>query len=67
MRVLLFKMDSDDIMIDDRINKQLTFMKQHPECMICGGQVNMFRNDNIENAVGKTRHPPISWDKYKAT
>ena len=63
---LIIKMDSDDIMVPDRIKKQLEFMRTHPECMICGGQVSMFRGDNIKNSVSITRHPPISWDKFRA-
>ena len=62
----IIKMDSDDIMVPNRIKKQLEFMKTHAECMICGGQVNMFRNDNIKHTVSNTRHPPISWEKYKS-
>ena len=30
-------MDSDDIMIPDRIKKQIEFMLNNPSCKICGG------------------------------
>ena len=62
---LIIKMDSDDIMVNDRIKKQLNFMKSHPDCKICGGQVSMFKNDNITNVVSVSRHPPITWKQYK--
>ena len=28
-------MDSDDIMVGDRIVKQLEFMNKNPECVLC--------------------------------
>ena len=59
-------MDSDDIMVPDRIQKQLAFMKSHPNCVICGGQIAMFRNDDIRNTVSHSRHPPITWNQYKS-
>lgn len=63
---IIIKMDSDDIMVPDRIQKQLAFMKSHPNCVICGGQIAMFRNDDIRNTVSHSRHPPISWNQYKS-
>ena len=39
-------MDSDDIMVPDRIEKQLDYMRKHPDCMICGAQINMFHEVN---------------------
>jgi glycosyltransferase involved in cell wall biosynthesis len=61
---IIIKMDSDDIMVKDRILKQLTFMENNPHIQVCGGQVSFFR-DNIQNTFGKTNHPSISWDEYK--
>ena len=63
----IIKMDSDDIMIEDRIAKQLNYMYDHPECMICGAQVSMFRGDNIANVAMKTAHPSITWQEYAAS
>lgn len=61
---LIIKMDSDDIMIPDRIIKQMTYMKKHPAIKICGGQVQMF-DDNMNNR-GVSTHPSIRWEQYKA-
>ena len=61
---IIIKMDSDDIMVPDRIQKQLTFMKQNPNAAICGGQVAMFYNVK-EQSHNITRHPTITWEQYK--
>ena len=61
----IIKMDSDDIMVPERIAKQLNHMYAHPECMICGGQVSMFRGDDIKNVTMNTKHHSINWDEYK--
>lgn len=61
---IIIKMDSDDIMIDKRIISQLTFMNDNPSIMICGGQINCFR-DNIENIVSITNHKSLTWEDYK--
>ena len=60
---IIIKMDSDDIMVPDRIRKQLEFMDAHPDIMICGGQIAMFRNDIRNHHT--TRHPTITWDCYR--
>jgi hypothetical protein len=61
---IIIRMDSDDIMAPNRIDIQFNFMKNHPHIHICGGQVQMFRN-NINNIIDITKHPIITWDKYK--
>jgi len=51
------RMDSDDIMVDDRLQKQLIYMISNPEVDICGGQV---------TGQIKTRHKEIiDQDEYK--
>lgn len=60
---IIIKMDSDDIMISTRIQKQYNFMLKNPNVKICGGQVQMF-DDNMNNR-GVSNHPSITWDKYK--
>lgn len=60
---IIIKMDSDDIMFNDRIIKQLTFMEMNPDIQICGAQVSFFKK-NIENKINSTNHPSISWDEY---
>ena len=61
---IIIKMDSDDIMIDNRIQKQLDYMKINPEVHICGGQLKCFTND--DNIISITKHKSITWDDYKS-
>ena len=61
---IIIKMDSDDIMINNRIENQLRFMELNPNVMICGCQIHGFR-DNIDNTVFTTDHPTIKWSDYK--
>jgi GT2 family glycosyltransferase len=64
---LIFRMDSDDIMVATRIQKQLDFMAARPDCMICGGNIRMFRTPSTELSrfntfTGQTNHPEvITW------
>ena len=62
---LIIKMDSDDIMIKNRIQIQMGFMELNPHIMICGSQINCFKDD-ITNIVSVTNHPQIlTWEQYK--
>ena len=65
---IIVKMDSDDIMVPTRIQQQLDYMKTNPKVQMCGGQIEMFREnaDNKMEVVGKSNHPSITWDQYKA-
>jgi glycosyltransferase involved in cell wall biosynthesis len=48
---LIFRMDSDDIMINNRIIKQLAFMLSDPNCMMCGTDIIIpkFKNGKTTN------------------
>ena len=59
---IIIKMDSDDIMIPNRIQIQLDYMKE-PGIAICGGRI-MF-NTVKEKVINVTQHPDISWEEYK--
>jgi hypothetical protein len=61
---IIIKMDSDDIMITDRVYKQLEFMKKNPNVHLCGGQILMFK-ENINNIVSRSNHNSITWEEYK--
>ena len=61
---LIIKMDSDDIMVNHRIQTQMEFMKLNPHIMICGSQINCFK-DSIDNIVSVTNHPTMTWEDYK--
>ncbi len=41
------RIDSDDIALPERIAKQVCYMEQHPECVLCGSWVQVI-NDNDE-------------------
>ena len=61
---IIIKMDSDDIMVPSRIQKQVKYMDENQHVKICGAQVQMF--DDNGNNRGASKHPSISWDEYKA-
>jgi hypothetical protein len=60
---IIIKMDSDDIMVHDRILKQYTFMNNNPNIQVCGAQVTFFKND-IKDKMNSTNHLSITWDDY---
>ena len=68
---LIFRMDSDDIMHNLRIIKQLKFMNQNPQCVLCGTNIISFMNQMVENQikeVERSNHPKrITWEHYKKT
>jgi mannosyltransferase OCH1-like enzyme len=65
---IIVKMDSDDIMVPTRIQQQMDYLREHPKVQICGGQISMFRDapDGKQQDTGKSNHPSITWDEYKA-
>lgn len=60
---IIAKMDSDDIMVPDRLVKQLTIMLNNPMLQICGAQIKCFNESN--NNVSTTTHPSLKWQDYK--
>ena len=58
---IIFRMDSDDIMTNDRIKKQLEIMKNE-KIKISGGQIEIFKGDKI---ISKTKLSSINWCEYK--
>lgn len=53
---IVARMDSDDVAVPDRFEKQIGYMQDHPECDIVGGQITEFI-DNEQNIVGKREVP----------
>jgi glycosyltransferase involved in cell wall biosynthesis len=66
---IVFRMDSDDIMIPNRILTQLDFIKNVPNCVLCGSNITFFKTENnTKTPISNTQHPPIiTWDQYKNT
>jgi len=61
---IVFRMDSDDIMINNRIITQLNFMNNNTNCVLCGSNIISFINNKIE--IGRSSHPfTLTWDEYK--
>lgn len=49
---IIARMDSDDVSVPDRFEKQIAYMQTHPECDLLGGQISEFIG-NEKNIVGK--------------
>ena len=60
---IIARMDTDDISVLERCEKQLNFMNINPDVTIVGGQIEEFI-DEITNVVGK-REVPISDKELK--
>lgn len=62
---LVARMDADDISVPDRFEKQIAYMKSHPEVTVCGGQISEFI-DSPENVVAYRKVPldPIDCLNY---
>ena len=58
------RMDSDDICLPDRFEKQLAYLEVHPECDIVGGQMTEFIGDP-DIIVGKREVPLTNADIYQ--
>lgn len=61
---LCARMDSDDICLPDRFEKQLAYLEAHPECDIVGGQMTEFI-DSPDNIIGRREVPLSNEDIYQ--
>lgn len=50
---LVFRMDSDDAMLPDRMKRQLEFMDANPDCVVCGTDIETF------DGITRTNHPSV--------
>jgi hypothetical protein len=63
---LILRMDADDIMYSNRVQKQIEFMTQNIDCVLCGAQVNMIKEINGElHSTGVTSHTDMDIETYK--
>lgn len=60
---VVIRMDSDDVALSDRFEKQYHFMIKHPEVAVCGGQITEFVDD-VNNVVGKRQVPCVNNEIY---
>lgn len=61
---IIARMDSDDICLPDRFEKQLAYLEAHPECDIVGGQMTEFI-DNPDNIIGRREVPLTNEEIYQ--
>lgn len=61
---IIARMDSDDICLPDRFEKQLSYLMAHPECDIVGGQMAEFI-DAPDNIVGRRIVPLTNEEIYE--
>lgn len=64
---IVFRMDSDDIMMKNRMQKQLHFIQSNPSCVLCGTNIIIFQEiNNTRKTIDRTRHKNIlTWEDYK--
>jgi hypothetical protein len=56
---LIFRMDSDDIMVPHRLKQQLEFIDKYPDCAVCGSNVQVLGQNQ------RTSHPPkLTWSEF---
>ena len=60
---IVMRMDSDDIAVPDRFEKQYQFMDSNPNVAVCGGQIAEFI-DEVDNIVGKRTVPCSNEEIY---
>ena len=58
------RMDSDDIALPNRMELQLKYLREHPECDIVGGQIEEFI-EKPSNIVGKRIVPLLNNDLHQ--
>ena len=64
---IVIRMDSDDIMLNTRIQKQIEFMENNPSAVICGTNIICFNDENgVKKEIDRTHHKSIlTWQEYK--
>lgn len=63
---LILRMDADDIMFPERIQKQIDFMNKNKECVLCGTQIQMFKTINgNKQKMSITSHPNLDLETFK--
>ena len=62
----VFRMDTDDICVPERFEKQVAFIEQHPESIIFGGQIAEF-GKNVNDIVAYRNVPTSAQEIIKFT
>ena len=63
---LVFRFDSDDVMLKDRIVTQIIYMLQNPDCVLCGADIyNLKSNSNKNQVITYTNFSPLlTWEEF---
>lgn len=48
------RMDSDDISLPDRFEKQVKFLDEHKDCVLCSGLIRLFDDNELKNVEGRS-------------
>lgn len=64
---LILRMDSDDVMINNRIQTQINYMKNNPSIVLCGSNMISFEVINgVKSEIQRTNHKNIlTWNEYR--
>jgi glycosyltransferase involved in cell wall biosynthesis len=55
---IVARMDADDIMLPERLARQLAYLRDHPEVDLLGAQMQTF-DDATGRVLGRTAHAPV--------
>lgn len=58
----IFRMDSDDIMLPNRLRTQYTFMIDNPDAVVCGCGMRMFDVDGLQKDI--IHRNITTWDEF---
>ena len=58
---LVARMDSDDVSVPNRFEKQIKYMVKHPKVVACGGYIGEFEND--PNEPLRLKRIPLTYDE----
>lgn len=62
------RMDTDDIMLPDRLEQQYAFMKDHPKAAVCGGWIEEFNDEGTYEQIKRmpcAMEEIFSYAKYR--
>ena len=60
---IVMRMDSDDVSVPDRFEKQLKYMKKHKDVSVLGGFIGEFKND--KNKIERIKTMPCTYDEVR--
>jgi glycosyltransferase involved in cell wall biosynthesis len=55
---LIARMDADDIMMPMRLERQLSFLEQHPDVSVACSHIHLINKDGLVRGISKPQFPP---------